>query len=292
MSTLDRKFIDDVLVHKAHSIAKHVAKGIPDINGGHNDFRDFNYNKKPTWEIIDGGIKFNFGRYANVCLKNIRPAQVHSVSFGEAQRRNERTDSSNSVSLYNYGSESITRNYTITKENSITSGKSISTSITTGITQKISYGSDLYGVSGETEISTEISNAWESFVENSSTSGTEDSMEVVIPPKKRLQVTTNRSIADTLQPITVVCNIDFDIEFSSHGDFHVKFKSIADLERHISGLIPRRSPGHPNYHVYNHFVAKPISWRMNRKDLRTKITDEIEFQGATTGDVIIKEFDL
>ena len=300
--SVNRNFIDNQLKHRAYDIAFNTVRSWPVRPGQGNDFAAFDWtNGTIDWRIVRKGIEFSFGNNAKISFLNIRPSKIKSISFGEAQRRNERADGSNSVSLYNYGSEAIVRDYTVSKSNEVStaSSETIGVSVTTSLSQSVSYGGDLYGASGETTFSLEVQTAWERTVEKSSTSSssTEDSMEVTVPANKRVEITTNSSIADILQPLTVVAEVDFDIRIQDRNDYDITFKSIGEFETFISGLFRagyrEDRPGSNQYRAGDYYAdGNHTNWRLNRGGLKTTITKNIEYQGATTGDVIVREFDL
>ena len=300
--SVNRNFIDNQLKHRAYDIAFNTVRTWP-ASRSNNDFAGFDWtNGTIDWEIVDNGIEFRFGgNGARISFLNIRPSKIKSISFGEAQRRNERADNSNSVNLYNYGSNEIVRDYTVSKSNEVStaSSETIGVSVTTSLSQSVSYGSAAYGVEGETSFSLEVQTAWERTVDKSSTSSSsvEDSMEVTIPANKRVEITTNSSIADILQPLTVVAEVDFDIRIQDVHDYDMTFKSIGEFEKFISGLYPRNwkqdRGGSGAYRAGDWYAdGNHVNWRLNRSGLKTTITKNIEYQGATTGDVIVREFDL
>jgi len=283
MSNVSRDFINSHLRHRAYDVAW-IARSWPGSN-----FRNWNTNELVTWEIVSNGIKFNFDGSpgAQVYFRNIRPAKIKSISFGDTQERNRRTDSSNVVNINNFGSQDIERTYTIAKEKTTTQSEEIGHHVESTLRQQVSYGSAAGGVQGETEFSITIGTAFTKFIEESSTSGSTDEMTITVPPSKRVQVTTNRNIADVLVPMTIVAEVDFDIEINSVGDWNPYFNSISEFEKWCNGLIPRTGS---NSSVRRHVTDNPQVVNIYRN--KTTLVENIEYQGATTGDVIIREFNL
>ena len=299
MST-NRAFIDNNLKHRAYDIAYSVCRHWPVRPGQGNDFAGFDWGSSaPSWRVVNNGIEFSFGNNAKISFLNIRPAMLKSISFGEAQRRNERADSSDTLSIFNHSSAEVTRELTVAKSNEVTtaSSETIGVAVTTSLRQQVKYGGAAYGVEGETEFSLEVQTAWERTVEKSSTSSSskEEVLEIVVPPRKRIEITKNTSIADTLQPLTVVAEIDYDILIQDANDYFMLFKSIGELEKFISGLFPagykEDRPGSNQYRAGDYYAdGNHTNFRVRRST--TTLTKNIEYQGATAGDVIVREFDL
>jgi len=281
MPAVNRDFINDVLRHRAYNIAWE-ARNWPNSN-----FARANFSEPPEWEIVNDGIQFNFLPGARVYIKNIRPSKIKSISFGETQERNRRSDTSDVANISNFGTADLERTFTIEKAKTTTQSEELGVSVETTLRQQVSYGSAAGGVQGETEFSLSIGTAFTKFNETSNSSATTDEVKIVVPPGKRTQVTTTKNVADIVVPMTVVAEIDYDIEIDSSGDWNPSFTSIADFKKWCNGLIPRTGP---NSTVRRYVTANPSTVNLQRDT--TTLVENIEYQGATTGDLIVREFNL
>ena len=294
---LSRGFIDGVLKHRAYDIAYHVAQHWPAPGTNKLKYHDYNYGFE--WDVIDGGVEFYPGgnKGTKIRFKNIRVAKISKITYGDPQKRNEESDDANIKKFCNYSSRDIERTYTLSKEEtqSTVSSETIGVEVMTGLEATVGYAAgDAGGAYGSVTLKTEVTTSWEQFVEksNSSTKGTEDSFKVVVPPKKRIIVTATTNKADILQPITVVGEIDFDIEIECPDQWVLEFVSINNFETFIEGMLPRGT--HKDYHskVENYVKANPHHFKVKREGLTTTYSKEIQYQGAAAGDIVVTEEDL
>lgn len=288
----NRKFLDGDLTKLAQKIAKDYVKGWPSIvtPGVKNDFQNLFF--KPKWKIENDGVKYIFNKYAYIKFKNFTPKTLKDLQLGAPIKSNERPGTADTKTLINNSGQSIKRIYTITKGEEYTTLTSDKVGVEVGAEFRAMYrwGNDASVTGGEVEFTASVKSAYEKYQEKSKKTSkqTEDSMEVTVAPKHKMEVTTTQTIADITQTITAIAELDFQIEIHSDHDFLITFDGIEDFNLMVEGLYAENAPGDHTGRLAQWTRNNPKP-RLSTDLFETPIVKTVKFQGATAGDLIVDE---
>ena len=295
-SNLKREFIENELSDKAWEIAYNYVRHWPAGPSKYNDFRKYEYFNKdgsknyPKWKINkNGGVSFIFNKYAYLGIKNVRPAKVKSINFGPVQERNRKAGDAVSKKVWNKSNATVKLNHTIENKtwNSELDSQEVGVAVTVGFKAKIRHGNDNTLFGQELEFSAEVSSHYDKYKEKSSGSErvTTDNFEVSIPAQSGVEILATNDVADVSQKVTVVGEVEFDIVPWSDGDWTISYtNSIFKFNKLIQGLYPE------SYGPVEKYTRNNPSDEL--EPLETTLEYELEYKGAKTGNITLKEVPL
>ena len=284
--------MDRALIRKlsdaAYNIGFNVVRGFPQDRRG--DFSSHDWNTPPRWETDGNNVTFFFGdeRFAQIRFTNIRPAKVFEGTVSVPVRSNERTKDVNAITVTNDTDRDIERTYTTSTTHVSTRTTSMEHEV--GLRIKATFGVAAAEANGGTtalgEIETTYSFKHSASEQEQDSETKESSVTVTCRPQKRTHITTRKSTARLSQDVTLDVLMDFDIALDSHGDWTFNFTSLDDLYQFMQGVDGNTHPIGVNYRTNpNNYILPDVHRRF-------RINMPIEFDHATTGDIVVSEDDL
>ena len=230
-----------------------------------------------------------------IIVRDLAPTKITKTVFHDPITLNkELTDAYSSVASNNSDTVEMTRSYEIAESTEVSTSVDVGASVTLGISQSIAAGGDLYGFTSTTEINASIT---ASFNYNAGSSeGTERtvSTEITVPPKTRTTLTATKSKSKLKQTVDYWCGLEFSMEIMNRGSYHSFVDSQADLKKLLDGnsypgMIRGEGPAGENsvYKALEGAGKNEGYYKTLTEATNTQFSHEIEFDRATTGDVIL-----
>lgn len=283
---MDRKFIKK-MEGAAYNIAFNILRQTP---GAGNDFAGslYNYSEAPKWTVqgtrSNPELKFHFGR-GDIVFSNFHPTRIYEGEAKAPVRLSEQVSDVNSITVTNGGTEPIERTYSIS--NTVASSRKTAMEHAVGVSISATFGVSGTDINGGTTALTTVETSY-SFThssenESSRSNTKDDEMSVVIPPKTRTSVTYKSSKSKFRQKICFDCDMDFSITIHNFEDWKFTFDNLDHFYNFIHGTSSSK------HWLSKYFKNNPSDYRLDPNSLRYDLDLEIQFDDATTGDVIVKE---
>ena len=254
-----------------------------------------NTTLKWTWKGDPNGTYIMF--------KNIRPNKVSDTVYDDPKIiSSEIKDAYSSTAVNLSDVVEMDRTYSITEGSETSTVDNLGVSVALGISQSVSYGGDLYGASGTTELSIDIETSFSH--EWSAGQSTERTIEtsISIPPLTKTVLTATKNRSKLRQNIHYTCDLDYSIEFISWGvcKFYIESRDVlakAFEGEYYNGLWTvnegdDNAQNHANS-IGNNMKNQSESYKgSSLPTFNTKYTKEIKFDRSVTGEVILKSYPL
>lgn len=223
---------------KVEEILKTRAKIVEDwINQGRHRPRGTDF---PTrgWRIEfpkDDQMKFIYNQHAYIHFTSIQPGRITSTQVFPARLTGRKKNDSHTSVINNDSDAVLERSYDFSVANTKTFNEDVGVAVEAGLQQKVSYGGAASPVSGETTLSLSVKASYNKSHGGSDTTSRDARTSVECPPRTRLTVTAENSVANYEQEIQVHATVDHEVFIYSHKDCHYKFDSWEDFALVLKG---------------------------------------------------------
>ena len=258
-------------------------------------------NSLVSERISSNAVKFTLNgdtAGAYIMFKDIRPNKISSTVYDDPKIISSEIKDAYSSSVSNTSDTvTLSRTYSVTEGTETNVQDDLGVSVAVGISQSVSYGGELYGASGTTELSIDIETSFNhSWGEsNSEERSIENSIEV--PPMTKATMTATKSKSKLEQNIHYVCDLDYSIEFQNWGVAKFYVDSRGDLikafgDEYYNGLF-YADDGDDNAQNHANQVGNYLKKITEQQDnclpvTNTKFTKEIKFDKSVTAEAILK----
>ena len=252
------------------------------------------------WTIIDEGdkgrgivLKFRPNTvavrdYAFIELYGITPKDITKTVYHDAVVVGQKMVDADVTDVVNNTDHDQTYTYGFESSTSTSFEQAVGVAVETSIQQSISYGSDLVGAKGETELGLKISADYKQTSGITEDSTRSSSTEVICKAGKKTNIVNRRSVGEYNQKIEYWGDLEHGIRLYSDNDYDYHWDTLAQLKDTIDGFEPQNT----SLALYfREQVRKLKNWEYNRifGSLNLHYEDTLKFKKASTGNIIVTE---
>ena len=209
------------------------------------------------YEIIaEDSIRFNYGGNCSILLRNIKPKLNDSVVYKPIKVKNEKVISSYFGDYPNHTSSAVEVSETYEESTTHTDTNTISASVEASLEQTIGYGSELYGVSGETKIGVSVQTGYEKLLAEEKLVSSTKEFTLKIKPHSKITVMQNKKIVDAIQTIDFTSCIDCGIVYNFYGYWDIVLEDTEELQSLFSGNAVQKESSFNIYNRVNNLMRK------------------------------------
>ena len=240
---ITKKFVERLDVNTGWKIRE--ADGNNTIFNNGNGYLDYDI-------IAQDSIRFNFGRGCSILLSNIKPKLNASVVYKPIKIKNEKVISSYFGNYPNHTSSEVEVSETYEESTTHTDTNTISASVEASLEQTIGYGSELYGVSGETKIGISVQTGYEKLLSDEKVLSSTKQFTLTVKPHSKVTVMENKKIVDAIQTIDFTSCIDCGIVYNFYGYWDIVLEDTDELESLFNGNAVKKDS---SFNIYNRVNA-------------------------------------